>query len=652
MTAKPTKAVIYARVSSAQQKTDGHGLESQEIRCREYAGYKDLKVVDVFRDDMSGSVSSRPGMMAMLAFLKKHRATPHVVIIDDISRLARGLEAHLQLRTAISNAGGVLQSPSIEFGEDADSLLVENLLASVSQHHRQKNADTTKNRMRARSSAGYWCFPPPVGYRFEKVEGHGKLMVRDGAVADVIAEGLEGYASGRFQTQAEVVRFWASRPEYPADLRRRLTRERANEVLTRVTYAGLISIPDWDLHLVPAKHEPLITYETYRKIQDRIAGRANVPARKDLNQDFPLRGFVTCGGCGRPLMGCWSTARNGMRHPYYLCQNKGGCPDYGKSIRRDVVEGAFETLLHTLRPSANLFNLAAALFRDLWQARVRTAATQAKAAEAELVRIDRSISQLLDRAMDADTPTLVKAYEGRIQALEAEKATLREKAETSGKPLAGFDATYRTALEFLSNPWKLWSSERLEDKRAVLKLAFADRLAFARNEGFRTAVTSSPFTLLSRMERGEYEMVPPRGLEPPTCGLGNRRSIRLSYGGMRKSRAPKRRGRAVVNRGRGAGRRPRRTTSCRLQVRRNILVHLEHRCLVLAEDLLQLVVGEDLALVLGVLELVRLDIVPDLADHLTAWQRGGADDGAEIGRRESRARGCRCRASCPWRRGS
>ena len=188
----PRRAVIYARVSSTQQKTEGHGLESQEVRCREYAGYKELSVVEVFRDDMSGSVSSRPGMMAMLAFLKKHRNDPHVVIIDDISRLARGLEAHLQLRTAISNAGGILQSPSIEFGEDADSLLVENLLASVSPHARQKNAAQTKNRMRARVSVGYWCFPPPVGYRFEKVEGHGKLLVRDEPVASVLLEAFEG----------------------------------------------------------------------------------------------------------------------------------------------------------------------------------------------------------------------------------------------------------------------------------------------------------------------------------------------------------------------------------------------------------------------------------------------------------------------------
>jgi hypothetical protein len=48
-----------------------------------------------------------------------------------------------------------LKSPTIEFGEDSDSILVENLLASVSQHQRQKNSEQTVNRMRARTMNGY-----------------------------------------------------------------------------------------------------------------------------------------------------------------------------------------------------------------------------------------------------------------------------------------------------------------------------------------------------------------------------------------------------------------------------------------------------------------------------------------------------------------
>ncbi len=92
------KAVIYCRVSTKKQAREGNGLESQETRCREYAKYRGHEVVRVFSDDMSGSLLGRPGMLEMLAFLRKHRRDGVVVIIDDISRLARGIEAHLKLR--------------------------------------------------------------------------------------------------------------------------------------------------------------------------------------------------------------------------------------------------------------------------------------------------------------------------------------------------------------------------------------------------------------------------------------------------------------------------------------------------------------------------------------------------------------------------
>src|SRR5690349_14991919 len=47
---------------------------------------------------------------------------------------------------------------------------------------------------------------------------------------------------------------------------------------------------------------------------------------------------------------------------------------------------------------------------------------------------------------------------------------------------------------------------------------------------------------------------------------------------------------------------------------------LEHRHLVLAEDLPEFLVGEDLTAVLRVLQIVRPDVVSDLADHLGPGQ--------------------------------
>ena len=58
--------------------------------------------------------------------------------------------------------------------------------------------------------------------------------------------------------------------------------------------------------------------------------------------------------------------------PYYLCQTK-GCSSYGKSIRRDNVEGDFETLLKQMRPNASLFKLVRAMLYDAWDQRMKQA---------------------------------------------------------------------------------------------------------------------------------------------------------------------------------------------------------------------------------------------------------------------------------------
>ena len=508
-------AVIYSRVSSVKQVTKGDGLASQETRCREFASHRRYEITEVFRDEgVSGGMIKRPGMQAMLSYIRKHRALRPVVLIDDISRLARGLEAHIKLRTEIGAAGGRLESPSVEFGEDSDSQLVEHLLASVSQHHRQKNAEQAKNRMRARMLNGYWVFPAPIGYRFERMAGHGKLLVRNEPMASVITEVLEGFAAGRFESRAEIKRYLEQHNAIPNSATDQVSWQKVTDILNRALYAGYIEHPDWDVSLRKGHHEALISFETYQAIKKRLREGAQAPIRKDISEDFPLRGFVTCADCERPMTASWAKGRS-AHYPYYLCATK-GCASYGKSIKRAEVEEAFEALLGELRPSAELFAMAREMFRDLWDQRLAASKDHSASIKQELAATERKIEQLVDRLVEASSTAAVSAYEKRLQALEESRVGLTERIANCGRPLQSFDEAFRTAFEFLGNPQKLWVSERIEDKRMVCRMVFAGKLPYARNEGFRTAPIAQPFRVLEGLKGCRKEMVGAAGIEPAT----------------------------------------------------------------------------------------------------------------------------------------
>ena len=512
----PRPAVIYCRVSSRKQKTEGSGLESQESRCRDYAENKGYDVEAVFPDDITGAgdFMNRPGMVNLLRYLDAQKSRNYVVIFDDLKRFARDTEFHIKLRREFDKRGATIECLNFKFENSPEGRFIETILAAQGELERKQNGRQTIQKMQARMAAGYWCFHAPIGYRYARDKTHGKILIRDEPAASVIVEAFEGYASGRFQNQAEIKRFFEAHPGFPKGSSKYVTQQRVTEILTNPLYAGYFSKENWGFNMVQGQHEALISHATFQQVQDRRAGAAKAPARKDIHADFPLRGFISCGCCGAALTACWSKGRS-KKYPYYLCDSK-VCASYRKSIKRDRIEGDFEALLRRMQPAANLFALAFEMFRDLWDQRLAQVGEERRSLERQISQLERKSTQLLDRLIDTDSATLIKAYESRLEEMNAQKRFLGDQLAKIGVLQPGFKEIYRTAFDFLANPWKLWASERLEDKRAVLKLVFADRLHYDRETGYRTAKTTLPFKALADFSNNESEMVPPHGLEPRT----------------------------------------------------------------------------------------------------------------------------------------
>ncbi|MCR9089453.1 MAG: recombinase family protein [Rhodobacteraceae bacterium] len=511
----PIPAVIYCRVSSPQQKIQGHGLESQESRCREYAKRKGYDVEAVFPDDITGGgdFMKRPGMVALLSYIDAQTQKSFTVIFDDLKRFARDTEFHIQLRRAFQSRGARVECLNFKFEDTPEGKFTETIFAAQGELEREQNRRQTCQKMRERIKRGYWVFKAPVGYTYETVPPHGKLLVRREPLASILREALEGFACGRFAIQAEVQRFLEDQPEFSKQ-NGGVHPQRVTELLTRSIYAGFVEYAPWGISLRKGHHEPLISAKTFEAIQARRAGAKRLPTRADLHKDFVLRGAVCCADCSVPYKSAWSQGKR-KKYAYYVCQTK-GCESYGKSIPRDRVEGDFADMLRGLTPSQALYGAATAMFRDLWDARLsRVQETQATLRQ-QLKAAEAKSQKLLDRIIESETPQLAARLEAKFNELELSKAVIEEKLNCAGQPGRPFAESLEHALAFLANPWKIWEKGAFEVRRTILKLVLTAPWPYHRKTGPRTPQIAFPFNALGGNDAGNFSLVPPHGLEPRT----------------------------------------------------------------------------------------------------------------------------------------
>ncbi|QBY01109.1 recombinase family protein [Rhodophyticola sp. CCM32] len=443
---EPMKAVIYCRVSSKAQESEGHGLESQETRCRQYAEAKGYEVAAVFPDTITGGgdFMKRPGMVALLSFLDAQPDERFVVIFDDLKRFARDRDFHFRLRDAFRQRDAQVECLNFKFEETPEGEFIETILAAQGQLERKQNGRQVAQKMQARMENGYWIHTAPIGYCYQTIKGRGKVLVPNPPFDAIIREAFEGFASGRFATQAEVKRFFESCQEFPRNRNGVVEQKRVVDIFTQPVYAGYICSERYKLNWLKAQHEPLISLEVFEKVQERRQGATYAPKRKNIGNDFALRGIATCTCCGAPLRSSWSKGKY-RQYAYYLCQTK-GCEAYGKSIPRGKLESQVGEIIKTLEPTQGLITVATAMFRNAWAMRAEQAKSNIQAAKQRLRKIEAEIDQILTRIVEATNGAVIRAYETKIADLEKDRARMSETLTKQSPPKHAFDEKLGSVL--------------------------------------------------------------------------------------------------------------------------------------------------------------------------------------------------------------
>src|SRR3546814_15938155 len=120
----------------------------------------------------------------------------------------------------------------------------------------------------------------------------------------------------------------------------------------------------------------------------------------------------------------WTKGRNG-RYPYYVCRHR-GCDRFGKSVKRDTVEGAFEAMLTKLTPSPELLSLFSKIFRKRWNEAEAKAHEGRAAIKREMATIEKQIGQILAKIVKLEGCLVIDRFESEVYKLEMEKLGLEE----------------------------------------------------------------------------------------------------------------------------------------------------------------------------------------------------------------------------------
>ncbi len=500
------QAVIYCRVSTKDQ-VENFSLSTQGNACRDYCAKNGFNVIKEYVEEgESAKTVNRTQFQKMLAYCRENKGLIKWVVVYSVSRFARSVHDHSQTRAYLNSLGISLRSVTESFDDSSQGKLMESLMSCFAQFDNDMRTERTIVGMKAAIQAGKWTFKAPIGYINRKTSNDGGSLIFDPERAHLVKQAFELFATGLYTKQDVLEKINA------AGLRtikgKRVSIQTFEQMLRKPVYAGWVGAANWSL-TKRGDFEPLVSQEVFDRVESILNGkRVSVMPRLRSHPDFPLRHFVKCGCCGRPLTASWSKGRT-KKYANYRCQNK-QC--IGTNITKSKLENGFVFYLEGLQPKPQYLKLFNEILLDVWKEKQ----TQNHLLNASLQQNIKSLKERKERLEEAfiyDKSIERVTYQRQLDKLN-EQITLAEIQERDAK-LEGYDveSVLNFAEHIILNAARLWLEASDEQKQRLQKLFFPKGVSFA-NGNYGTTEICPFFNVISQNGNDKSIMATLPGIEP------------------------------------------------------------------------------------------------------------------------------------------
>ena len=462
------KWIIYARVSTDEQKTKWWGINAQIIDCERRAKQNWVEIVhEPFYDEaISWTRHDRPQFEEAFEFIRnanKNHLEIEVFIVQSTSRFSRSndlwrnYEKIKELNILWVNLVAVSNWWIVKL-DDEIWFINYNFSAMNDALESMRWRKRVRYWIAWKLMEWYWPFASvPLWYKREIIN-HGwrqlKILVEDETTAPILKQWLEDFSNWIIYTKQQLHDFFVDHGIHSNSKTNRTWRlshwfvDNLLQVRKLLFYAWFIINPDYDIkEKIPWKHPAIIDELTIYKILSRLKWyKANSWfEKKKYDEDadeFPLKRILLCPECHKKMTKRKSRSKTWDLHPYYWC-NTPWCKLFKKALKRDEVHEAVKKRLEEITPSKDCIALFDEIFKlernneklDT-QILINQKKQEIKNIEKELDSIDKILSKTENAAYFKKKEAEWAELNQRKEDLEYDQMTLKEYIDPfTGEPV-------------------------------------------------------------------------------------------------------------------------------------------------------------------------------------------------------------------------
>ena len=499
---KSNKCVIWTRVSTSRQEKDGGSLDNQRQLCEHYAKEHNLQVVGYYGGTHESAKEMGKLCKEMITIVKKDTSISRI-LCSRFDRLSRDRGDAIQLMDSLRAIGVTIVEvmSGIDTSDGITALLACYKFATATLDNEIRSDNFYNGRKHCYESGaytgvlpiGYTRIDPKTGIRTKSLNSYCYLDEQGKKIKLAFRWKLQGYTNGQILDMLNKMGLVISK-------------QTLNHIYNNPFYAGKIRSKMLDEGMKDGKIEKAVSYEDWLKVQKIMSDRSGKYTHKKKVEYAPLKGYVICSCCGKPL-----TAYNQKGYWYYKC-NTIGCKF---NMSANKLHNKYQDILKSFDVPKDLCKMYEDMISKMLKVCNEEHVQRARLLKKERTEIEKKINTCKTRyalgEIEADIYTAaVRGFEDKLKVIDSE-------LEQHGEILSNYEKRLEDIFLMCSNTSSWWYNADLETKKRLQKLVFPHGIFYDREKGdYRTSDRNVVFDIIDKLSESYKQKNEGNSFENPS----------------------------------------------------------------------------------------------------------------------------------------